>query len=64
MRRRLSSLSVSSTLEPFFIPDFAGKDVGDLFPKLLNNALNFLFEAFIAVNFRAGLDQGRLAFLV
>ena len=58
MRRRLSSLSGRSMLGPLFIPDFEGKDVVDLFPKLLNNALNFLFEAFIAANFKTGLRRG------
>jgi hypothetical protein len=58
MRRRLSSLSASSTLEPLFTPDFEGKDVVVLFPKLLNNALNFLFEMFIAAAFKTGLRQG------
>jgi hypothetical protein len=51
IRRRLSSLSAGSTFGPLFTPDFKGKDEVDLFPKLLNNALNFLFEAFIAASF-------------
>ncbi len=55
MRRRLRSLSPRSILEPLFVPDLVGNDVVDLFPKLLNNALNFLFEAFIAKTFKARL---------
>lgn len=58
MRRRLSSLSARSTLELLFIPELEGKDVVDLIPKLFNNALNFLFEAFIATNSRTSLCEG------
>lgn len=55
IRRRLSSLSARSTLEELFTPYLEGKDVVDLFPKLLNNALNFLFDAFIATAFKTSL---------
>jgi hypothetical protein len=34
-------------LEPLFTPGFDDTDEVDLFPRLLNNALNFLFDVFI-----------------
>jgi hypothetical protein len=56
-RRFLDCVSTSpsaarSIAEPLFVPDFEDKEVLDLFPRLLKRALNFRFEAFIAVDSR------------
>lgn len=55
IRRLLTSPSGVTTLEPFFTPDFDNKDAVGLFPKLLNNALNFLFEVFIIASFKTNV---------